>query len=206
MSNIFPNYDQILSRTYHELLLNQKGKVLWFTGLSGSGKSTIAIKLQKMLYSAGYHTTLLDGDNIRHRLNGDLGFSLEDRKENIRRIAEVARLFLDIGTITLCTFVSPTKEIRALARHIIGKDDFLEIYIDTPVDECILRDTKGLYKKAQEGLIKNMTGIDSPFEPPIDPDIVIYTIGSTPESCARKIFDFLLEEQASRYLKKENQR
>ncbi len=175
MENIHPIFDQILSRSQKEHLLKQRSAVLWFTGLSGSGKSTIAQALERKLYAQGYHTKLLDGDNIRTGLNNNLGFSLEDRKENIRRIAEVAKLFAQAGSICLCSFVSPTQEIRKLAREIIGEKDFLEIYVNAPLEVCEARDVKGLYAKARAGHIKNFTGIDSPFEAPIHPFLEVKT-------------------------------
>jgi adenylylsulfate kinase len=175
MDNIHPIFDKILTRKDQELLLNQRGKVFWFTGLSGSGKSTIAQAFEKGLYDKGYYVKLLDGDNIRSGINSNLGFSMDDRKENIRRIAEVAKLFLDSGAIVLCSFVSPTIEIRALAKSIIGEADFVEVFVDTPLEICEKRDVKGLYKKARAGEIKGFTGIDSPFEAPSPPDIHLIT-------------------------------
>lgn len=179
MDNIHPIFDKLVTRKQQELLLNQKGVVLWFTGLSGSGKSTIAAVLEKELYGKGYLVKVLDGDNIRSGINSNLGFSLEDRTENIRRIAEVAKLFLESGVIVICSFVSPTAKIRALAKQIIGKQDFKEIYVDTPLAICEERDVKGLYKKARAGKIKGFTGIDSPFEPPTDPSLVLSTVDKT---------------------------
>jgi adenylylsulfate kinase len=176
MHNIHPIFEQILSRSEQELLLNQKGKVFWFTGLSGSGKSTIAQAFEKELYNRGYFVKLLDGDNIRTGINSNLGFSLEDRKENIRRIAEVAKLFLESGVIVLCSFVSPTKVIRDMAKEIIGNGDFVEVFVDTPLEICEKRDVKGLYKKARAGEIKGFTGIDSPFDRPRNPDLVLDTV------------------------------
>jgi len=164
--NIYPVFDKILSRADKEKLLNQKGIVLWFTGLSGSGKTTIAQHLEKELYSRGYLTQVLDGDNIRTGLNNNLGFSENDRTENIRRIAEVAKLFMDCGIITLCSFVSPTREMRQMAKEIIGEKDFIEIYVNAPLEVCEKRDVKGLYKKARNGEVKNFTGIDSSFDEP----------------------------------------
>lgn len=176
MDNIYPIYDKILQRKDQELLLNQKGKVYWFTGLSGSGKSTIAQAFERSLYEHGYFVKLLDGDNIRAGINNNLGFSLEDRLENIRRISEVTKLFLDSGVVVLCSFVSPTIEIRRMAKNIIGHDDFVEVFVDTPLEICEERDVKGLYKKARAGMIKGFTGIDSPFEAPNSPDIHLRTI------------------------------
>jgi len=179
--NIHPIFDRVLTRTQQEILLNQKGTVLWFTGLSGSGKSTIAEALEKELYKKGYLVKVLDGDNVRSGLNSNLGFSLEDRAENIRRIAEVAKLFLESGVIVLCSFVSPTKDIRQQAKEIIGANDFNEIYVNTPLEVCEKRDVKGLYKKARAGEIKGFTGIDSPFEEPQNPAINLKTTELTVE-------------------------
>jgi len=173
--NIHPIFDRLISRDEQERLLNQKGGVFWFTGLSGSGKSTIAEALERELYNDGYFVKVLDGDNIRSGINNNLGFSLEDRRENIRRISEVAKLFLDSGIIVLCSFVSPTIEIRNVARSIIGSEDYKEVFIDTPLDVCEKRDVKGLYKKARAGEIKGFTGIDSPYEAPKDPALIIKT-------------------------------
>jgi len=178
-NNIHPIFDRVLSRKQQELLLNQKGKVLWFTGLSGSGKSTIAEALEKELYKNGYFVKVLDGDNIRSGINKNLGFSLEDRAENIRRIAEVAKLFLESGVIVLCSFVSPTIDIRQQAKEIIGAEDFNEIFVDTPLEVCESRDVKGLYKKARKGEIKGFTGIDSPFEIPENPALILKTTEMT---------------------------
>jgi len=183
INNIHPIFDRLVNRSEQELLLNQKGKVLWFTGLSGSGKSTIAEGLERKLYAEGYFVKVLDGDNIRSGINKNLGFSLEDRKENIRRIAEVAKLFLDSGVIVLCSFVSPTRDIRALAKSIIGEKDFKEVFVDTPIEVCESRDVKGLYKKARAGEIKGFTGIDSPFEVPKNPTLVLKTENKSVEDC-----------------------
>lgn len=185
-NNIHPIFDRLVSREEQERLLNQKGKVLWFTGLSGSGKSTIAEALERQLFNEGHFVKVLDGDNIRTGINKNLGFSLEDRKENIRRIAEVAKLFVDSGVIVLCSFVSPTIEIRALAASIIGSKDFNEVFVDTPLEVCESRDVKGLYKKARAGEIKGFTGIDSPFELPENPALIIKTEN---KSIAESVFE-----------------
>ncbi|MFC2137617.1 adenylyl-sulfate kinase [Bacteroidota bacterium] len=161
-SNIYPEFDKILIRANKEKLLNQKGIVIWFTGLSGSGKSTISIEVERLLHSKGYLTQILDGDKIRNGINNNLGFSVEDRFENIRRIAEVSKLFVECGLITICSFISPTEKIRSVARSIIGNRDFVEIYTNTPLEVCEERDVKGLYKKARAGLIKDFSGITSP--------------------------------------------
>lgn len=182
-NNIHPISDRLVSRGEQESLLNQRGQVLWFTGLSGSGKSTIAEALERKLYNQGHFVKVLDGDNIRSGINKNLGFSIEDRKENIRRIAEVAKLFLDSGAIVLCSFVSPTIEIRNLAREIIGAEDFKEVFVDTPLAICESRDVKGLYKKARAGEIKGFTGIDSPFEAPLDPALRLLTENKSVAEC-----------------------
>lgn len=174
VKNIYPLVGMV-SRKEQEKFLNQKGKVFWFTGLSGSGKSTIALAFEKELYTCGYYVKTLDGDNIRTGINRDLGFTQEERKENIRRIAEVAKLFVDSGAIVLCSFISPTIAIRKHAREIIGNEDFLEIFIDTPLEICEERDVKGLYRKARAGEIKGFTGIDSPYEIPENPDVILDT-------------------------------
>lgn len=167
-------HDSSVSREDREKLLDQGGVLLWFTGLSGSGKSTVANALQKRLYEKNKLTYLLDGDNVRHGLCSDLGFSLEDRKENIRRIAEVSKLFVDSAIITLSTFISPLRSDRESVRNLIGKD-FIEVYIKCSLETCEERDPKKLYEKARQGEIKNFTGIDSPYEAPTDAEIVIDT-------------------------------
>ena len=190
-TNIHPIHHLSIQRSEREKLLNQKAKVLWFTGLSGSGKSTIALALEKRLYEQGYHTYLLDGDNVRSGLNSNLGFTAEDRTENIRRIAEVSKLFVDAGTICINAFVSPTIEIRANAKEIIGAEDFVEIYVNTLLEVCESRDVKGLYKKARAGEIKNFTGIDAPFEAPIEPDIEIKTVEQSVEESVAMIMKWM---------------
>ncbi|MDF2435934.1 MAG: cysC [Bacteroidota bacterium] len=174
MENIFPT-THILQRHDKEKLLDQKGVALWFTGLSGSGKTTIAVALEKELHKKGLLTQVLDGDNIRAGINSNLGFSEADRIENIRRIAEVTKLFVNTGIITICCFVSPTEQIRSLAKKIIGEDDFLEIFINTPLEICEKRDVKGLYAKARRGEIKDFTGISAPFEAPVRPEVELRT-------------------------------
>ncbi len=189
--NIHPIFDSLLSRSDKENFLNQRSKVLWFTGLSGSGKSTIAQGLEKMLFSKGYFIQVLDGDNTRTGINKNLGFSLEDRTENIRRIAEISKLFLDAGVICINSFVSPTIEIRNQAKEIIGKENFIEIYVNTPLHICEKRDVKGLYAKARKGEIKGFTGIDSPFEAPQSPDLELLTENQTIEESITKVFNFV---------------
>ena len=173
--HIYPIFDRMLQRNDREKLLGQKGIMLWFTGLSGSGKSPLAIALERELYNSGILCRILDGDNIRTGINNNLGFTEADRVENIRRIAEVAKLFVDCGVVTIAAFISPTEQIRQMAADIIGKDDFFEIYVNTPLEVCEERDVKGLYKKARQGEIKNFTGISAPFEAPLNPAITIDT-------------------------------
>lgn len=189
--NIHPIFDRLLQRNDREKRLGQQSKALWMTGLSGSGKSTIAQALERKLHNEGYFAQVIDGDNIRSGLNKNLGFTLEDRQENIRRIAEVAKLYLNSGVITLNSFISPTKEIRNFAREIIGADDFIEIYINAPIEVCETRDVKGLYKKARKGEIKGFTGIDSPYEAPQNPALEIKTDESTVEEASDKIFNYI---------------
>ena len=173
--NIFPVFDKIISKEKKEKLLNQKGKVVWLTGLSGSGKTTIALQLEKELYKLGFLVQILDGDNIRAGINNNLSFSEGDRTENIRRIAEVSKLFLNCGIITINCFVSPTIKMRQIAKKIIGKENYYEIFIDADLETCEKRDVKGLYKKARNGEIKNFTGIDSEYEKPNNPSLEVNT-------------------------------
>lgn len=190
--NIFPIFDQIVGRKEKEQLLNQTAKVIWMTGLSGSGKSTIAIALEKELVQKGFLTQVLDGDNIRTGINNNLGFSDADRTENIRRIAEVSKLFVNCGVITINCFVSPTNAIRNAAKEIIGKEDFVEVFIDTPIEICEQRDVKGLYKKARAGEIKDFTGINAPFEAPENATIVVKTAHKTVEESVNTILEQIL--------------
>ncbi len=190
--HIHPVFDSILGRKDKQALLKQQSVVIWFTGLSGSGKTTIAIALEQELNKRGILTQVLDGDNIRAGINNNLGFSEEDRKENIRRIAEVTKLFLDCGIVTINCFVSPTNEIREQAKTIIGENDFLEIFINTPLEICEQRDVKGLYKKARAGEIKDFTGISSPFEAPVNPFLAIKTANRTVEESVKEILDKVL--------------
>lgn len=189
MNNIYPIFNKIQQRIDKEKMLGQHGITIWFTGLSGSGKSTSAIALEQLLASEGYVCRILDGDNIRTGLNSNLGFSEEDRNENIRRIAEVCKLFTDTGIITIASFVSPTADLRRMARDIVGADDFFEVYMSTPLEECEMRDVKGLYAKARRGEVKQFTGISAPFDVPEHADISIDTTNATPEETAREIFD-----------------
>jgi adenylylsulfate kinase len=190
-NNIHPIFDRLLSREDREKRLSQKSKVLWLTGLSGSGKSTIAQHLERTLYNKGFFAQVLDGDNIRSGINNNLGFSVEDRRENIRRISEIAKLYLNSGIITINSFISPTKEIRNLAKSIIGAENFIEIYINAPLEVCEARDVKGLYKKARKGEIKGFTGIDSPYEAPENPAIEIKTDELSIDKAVNKIFTLI---------------
>ena len=191
MNEIYPIFDQMLSRSDKEKLLGQKGVMLWFTGLSGSGKSTVAIALERALQKRGLLCRILDGDNIRSGINKGLGFTAEDRRENIRRIAEVAKLFVDTGIITIAAFISPSNELRRMASDIIGAEDFKEVYISTPLEVCEARDVKGLYAKARRGEIKNFTGISAPFEAPEHPALSIDTSKVSLEDSVKQILTFL---------------
>jgi len=173
-NNIFKQNFKI-DRLSRAKKLNQMPKLIWFTGLSGSGKSTISDSLENMLFEKGFSTYCLDGDNIRFGLCKGLGFSIEERTENIRRIAEVANLMLDAGLVVLASFISPLKSQRYLVREIVGEENFIEVYVSTPIKECEKRDIKGLYKKAKSGEIKNFTGVSSVYEPPENPDIIVDT-------------------------------
>lgn len=173
--NIFPHFDQMVSREFRENKLGQRSKVIWLTGLSGSGKSTIGLALEKRLFQENFVAQLLDGDNIRSGINKNLGFSEEDRKENIRRIAEIAKLYLSSGIITINSFISPTAETRNIAKEIIGDADFLEIYINAPMATCESRDVKGLYKKARAGEIQGFTGVNQVYEEPENPALELRT-------------------------------
>ena len=181
----------MLARTDKERLLGQRGMMLWFTGLSGSGKSTVAIALERELQRRGLLCRILDGDNIRSGINNNLGFSADDRKENIRRIAEVAKLFVDTGIITIAAFISPTEELRQLARGIIGEEDFKEVFISTPLEVCEQRDVKGLYARARRGEIQNFTGISAPFEAPASPALSLDTSKLSLEECVERIIELI---------------
>ncbi|TND09573.1 MAG: adenylylsulfate kinase [Bacteroidetes bacterium] len=183
--NIHPVFNRLLQRSDKEKLLKQRARVIWLTGLSGSGKTTLAIALERELHNRGFLTQVLDGDNIRAGINNNLGFSEEDRTENIRRIAEVSKLFLDAGIITINCFVSPARAMRELARNIIGAGDFIEIYINASLETCEQRDVKGLYAKARKGEIKDFTGIHTPFEAPENPAAEILTDRQSIEESAQ---------------------
>ncbi len=189
--NIHTIFDRLVQREDRERLLEQKAKVFWLTGLSGSGKSTLAAGLQRALHAQGKLVYVLDGDNVRAGINNNLGFSETDRTENIRRISEVAKLFLDAGVITICSFVSPTNELRALAKNIIGENDFLEIYINAPLATCEERDVKGLYAKARKGEIKDFTGITAPFEAPLNPALELKTDSQNQDDSVQTLLTFV---------------
>jgi len=172
-------------------LSGHPSKIVWFTGISGSGKSTIANALEKKLYHMDIRTYILDGDNIRHGLCNDLGFTNADRVENIRRVAEVARLMVDAGIVVLTAFISPFENERQMARSLFEKEEFFEVFVDTPLELAEKRDTKGLYKKAREGILQNFTGIDSPYEPPSSPEIVVFPEKNSVEQMIKEIFDKL---------------
>ncbi len=190
--HIYPVFDKILQRSDKEKLLRQHSKVIWMTGLSGAGKTTIAKYLDEALYKQGFIAQILDGDNIRSGINSNLNFSEEDRYENIRRIAEVSKLFINCGIIIINSFISPTEEIRNMALEIIGKENFVEVFVNAPLEVCEQRDTKGLYAKARRGEIKNFTGIDSPFELPEHADITLRTDQQTIEESVEQVLEYLL--------------
>lgn len=191
-NHIYPIFDRMLSRSDKEDLLHQHGLMIWFTGLSGSGKSTIAIALERELHQRGILCRILDGDNIRSGINNNLGFTEVDRVENIRRIAEVSKLFIDTGIVTLAAFISPNNDIREMAARIIGKEDFLEVYVNTPIEECERRDVKGLYAKARKGEIKNFTGISAPFEAPEHPALKLDTSVLSLEDSVHQLLEIVL--------------
>ncbi len=181
-----------VDRSARARLKHQKPSVLWFTGLSGSGKSTIANLVEKRLYTRGRHTTILDGDNVRHGLNRDLGFTDADRVENIRRVAETAKLMADAGLIVLVSFISPFRSEREMARGLMPEGEFIEIFVDTPLEVAEARDPKGLYARARAGEIKNFTGIDSPYEPPESPELHLMNAGdASPEALAEEVIAYL---------------
>lgn len=194
MEHIYPVFERVVPRAEKELKLHQKAKVVWFTGLSGSGKTTMAVALERYLFEQGYLAQVLDGDNIRTGINNNLGFSPEDRLENIRRIAEIAKLFMNCGIVCICAFVSPTEETRKQVREIVGKDDFLEIFMSTPIEVCEGRDVKGLYARARSGELKDFTGVSAPFEIPVHALLSIDTSGRTVEACLEELLATILPQ------------
>jgi adenylylsulfate kinase len=188
-THIHPHEGKI-KRSDRERMLEQRGVTLWFTGLSGAGKSTLAVATEEALYEQGYLTYILDGDNIRSGINSNLGFSPEDRTENIRRIAEIAKLYRDTGIINLTAFISPYREDRQLARR-LADGDFIEVFVDAPLDICEERDPKGLYKKARSGEIKDFTGIDAPYEAPEKPEIHVNTGEQSINECVEQVMEYL---------------
>ena len=191
--NIYPIYDQMMTRADKEQLLRQHGLMVWFTGLSGSGKSTIAMGVERELHKRGILCRILDGDNIRSGINSNLGFSAEDRMENIRRIAEIGKLFVHTGIVTLACFVSPTNDVRRLARNIIGENDFKEVFVSTPLEECERRDVKGLYARARRGEVKDFTGISAPFEVPENPTLEIDTSRLSLEESVKRVVELIMK-------------
>ena len=191
-NHIYPIFDRMMTRQDKEELLGQHSVMIWFTGLSGSGKSTVAIALERELHKRGLLCRILDGDNIRSGINNNLGFSPEDRVENIRRIAEVGKLFVDTGVITIAAFISPNNELREMASAIIGKADFLEVYVSTPLAECERRDVKGLYAKARKGEIKEFTGVSAPFEAPERPDLSLDTSVLSVEQSVNRLLELIV--------------
>lgn len=176
-----------INKAQRAIALGQKPRCIWLTGFSGAGKSTLANALEAELHVSGRHVYVLDGDNVRHGLNRDLGFSAEDRKENIRRVAEVAKLMVDAGLIVLVAFISPFRAERAMARALFEEGEFIEVFVDSPLSVCEQRDTKGLYAKARRGELHDFTGIDSPYEPPLAPEVHLYTGQESLESCIARI-------------------
>ena len=199
MEHIYPIFDKMLTRADKEALLGQRGLMLWMTGLSGSGKSTLAIAIERELQRRGILCRILDGDNIRSGINNNLGFSPADRRENIRRIAEVAKLFVDTGIVTIAAFISPSEELRSMAAAIIGADDFFEVYVSTPLSVCEKRDVKGLYAKARRGEIKDFTGVSAPFEAPQRPALSIDTSARPLADCVEDVLKLILPK-----IKKQN--
>lgn len=199
-NHIYPIFDRMLTRSDKEELLQQNSLMVWFTGLSGSGKSTIAIALERELHKRGLLCRILDGDNIRSGINNNLGFTEADRIENIRRIAEVSKLFIDAGVITIAAFISPNNDIREMAANIIGQDDFLEVYVSTPIEECERRDVKGLYAKARRGELKNFTGISAPFEAPAHPVLTLDTSVLSLEESVNKLLELVLSRIQKKYI------
>ena len=194
-TNIYPIYEKMMTRSDKEQLLGQRGVMVWFTGLSGSGKSTVALGVERELHKRGILCRILDGDNIRSGIKKNLGFSADDRKENIRRIAEIGKLFVDTGVVTLSAFISPTNESRHMASEIIGADDFREVYVSTPLEVCEQRDVKGLYARARRGEIKDFTGVSAPFEVPEHPALTLDTSVLTLEESVNKVLELILNNK-----------
>ena len=194
-TNIYPIYEKMMTRSDKEQLLGQRGVMVWFTGLSGSGKSTVALGVERELHKRGILCRILDGDNIRSGINKNLGFSADDRKENIRRIAEIGKLFVDTGVVTLSAFISPTNESRRMASEIIGADAFREVYVSTPLEVCEQRDVKGLYARARRGEIKDFTGVSAPFEVPEHPALTLDTSVLTLEESVNKVLELILNNK-----------
>ena len=193
-SEIHPIFDAVLPRGEKEARLRQHARAVWLFGLSGSGKSTLAIGLERRLYAEGFITHLLDGDNLRAGLNRDLGFSAADRAENIRRVAEVAKLFIQAGIIPIVAFITPMRTLRELARTVLGPDDLIEVYVEASIETCARRDPKGLYARANAGRIQNFTGNTAPFEPPHAPGFVINTDGEPVEKSLERLHQFVLPQ------------
>lgn len=191
-NHIYPVFDVQQKRKEKEKFLQQHSKVLWITGLSGSGKSTIALGLEYELTRLGYLSQVLDGDNIRSGINNNLGFTETDRLENIRRIGEVGKLLMNCGIVTISCFISPTRAMRQQAKDIIGAENFIEVFISTPIEVCEQRDIKGLYEKARKGEIKNFTGVDAIYEPPIDPDVNVDTSQYSIEESVKIVLDHII--------------
>jgi adenylylsulfate kinase len=198
-------YERRLTKENHRLRNGHSSMVLWFTGLSGSGKSTLALHVEEALFKKGWHTYILDGDNVRHGLNGDLGFSEEDRRENIRRIGEVANLFVDAGVVVLAAFISPYREDRDRVRALFHPEEFIEVFVQCDLPICEERDPKGLYRKARAGGLPDFTGIDSPYEEPLDPELVVDTGKMTIEASVLKVISYL-EQHKSSSMKKQQLR
>jgi adenylylsulfate kinase len=195
MEKIVIPHRPIVGKKDRQKLNGHRSFILWFTGLSGAGKSTIAYRVEEELYKRGIRTYVLDGDNIRIGLNKDLGFSKKDREENIRRVGEVAKLFVDAGIVVLTAFISPYKKDRHFVRNLVGEKEFIEVYVKCPIEICEKRDPKGLYKKAKDGIIKQFTGVDDQYEEPENPEIVLETDKMSIDECVKKILDYLDENE-----------
>lgn len=204
MKHLYP-FDSQVSYEQRKQVMLQEPRLIWFTGLSGSGKSTLALRLEHHLFHKGYKVFLLDGDNVRHGLNSDLGFSAEDRKENIRRVGEVARLMLDAGLVVLCAFISPYEEERNLVKKIVGANRFTEVFVNCSLEVCEQRDIKGLYAKARKGIIPNFTGISAPYERPSAPDMELKTDAESIEDCLSKLIS-AVEPQLQQHVNGQSQR